>query len=183
MSNQWQAQPEQGNRLGLRLLTWAALHFGRRFVFCLLCFVVFHYFLAAKKARNASRNFLARALQREPTWREIYGHMLTFAVVSIDRIYFLSGREYLFDVHVHGNDLFARYKDCGCFLLTSHMGSFDALRVMGMGKRNKALPIRILLDIQHNPNALALIQSLDPALASGVIDAQTPAPALPNGAF
>lgn len=178
MTNQWQTQHERGNRFVLQFLTWVALHLGRRAIFFILCFVVTHYFLVATKARKASRDFLTRALQRAPSWWEIYCHLLTFAVVSIDRIYFLSGREALFDVRVHGNELFNHYNKRGCFLLTSHMGNTDAIRVMGMGDRRKLLPVRILLDIQHNANALRLIQKLDPVLATLVIDARTPAPAL-----
>jgi predicted LPLAT superfamily acyltransferase len=178
MTKQWQAQHERGNRFGLRLLTWAALHLGRRVIFFLLCFVVSHYFLVATKARKASREFLTRALQRPPTRWENYCHLLTFAIVSIDRIYFLSGREAMFDVRVHGNELFNDFPNRGCFLLTTHLGSFDVIRVMGMGERSQALPVNIVLDVQHNANALQLLQSLDPELASGVIDARTAPAAL-----
>jgi predicted LPLAT superfamily acyltransferase len=178
MTRQWQTEREHGNRFLLGLLAWVALHLGRKTIFVLLCPIVFHYFLVAKKARQASRLFLTRALNRAPRWWEIYYHFLTFAVVSIDRIYFLSHRETIFDVHLHGTELFSQYKTRGCFLLTAHIGSIDALRVMGLGERRKMLPVRILLDIKHNPNALNLIQALDPELASRVIDASTPAPEL-----
>lgn len=177
-AQQWQAQPERGNPFLLNLLTWVALHLGRRVIFVWLCVIVFYYFLFARNARRASRRFLQRAQQRAPKWWEIYRHLLTFAQVAMDRIYFLAGREQQFDVHIHGNEIFDQYKQRGCFLLTAHIGSFDAMRVMGMGRRADALPIRILLDIQHNANVMQLLQKLDPQLAAGVIDARTPAPAL-----
>lgn len=178
MSHQWQTQRERGNRFALQLLTWIALHLGRRVIFFILCFVVSHYFLVATKARKASQSFLTRALQRQPSRWEVYCHLLTFAIVSVDRIFFLSGREAMFDIRVFGNELFETYQERGCFLLTTHLGSFDVIRVMGMGLRNKALPVSIVLDIQHNANVLQLLQSLDPYLAANVIDARTPAPAL-----
>lgn len=178
MTNQWQTQRERGNAFGLNFLTWVALHLGRKTVFFILCFVVSHYFLVATKARKASQNFLTRALQRPPSRWEIYCHLLTFAIVSVDRIFFLSGREAQFDIRVHGSELFDNYKDRGCFLLTTHLGSFDVIRVMGRGMRSSALPLSIVLDIQHNATALQLLQSLDPNLAAGVIDARTPPPAL-----
>jgi predicted LPLAT superfamily acyltransferase len=177
-ARQWQTQQERGNPFLLNLLTWVALHLGRRMVFVWLSVIVFYYFLFARNARNASRNFLQRVHQHTPGWREVYHHLLTFAQVAMDRIYFLAGRETEFDVHIHGNALFDEYKKRGCFLLTAHIGSFDAMRVMGMGRRSDALPIRILLDIQHNANIMRLLQKLDPQLAAGVIDARTPAPAL-----
>jgi predicted LPLAT superfamily acyltransferase len=178
MTKEWKLQGERGNRFFLAILTWIALHLGRRVIFLVLYPIVFYYFLFAKKARSASRGFLTSALARKPRWWEIYRHLLTFAQVSIDRIYFLSGHERIFNVQVHGNDLFTEYKERGCFLVTAHLGNFDALRVMGMGKRNNALPVKILLDVKHNANALQLIQALDPELARNVIDASTPAPKL-----
>ena len=177
-AKQWQAQRERGSPVLLNLLTWIALHLGRRTIFACLYVIVFYYFLFARNARIASHHFLQRAWQRKPRWWEIYRHLLTFAQVAIDRIYFLAGREALFDVRIHGNELFDEYKNRGCFLLTAHIGSFDALRVMGMGQRSAALPIRILLDIEHNANVMRLLQTLDPLLAAGVIDARTPAPTL-----
>lgn len=177
-AKQWQTQRERGNPLLLNLLTWVALRLGRRVVFSWLCIIVFYYFLVARNARRASGHYLQRALQRTPKWWEVYRHLLTFARVAMDRIYFLAGQEHKFDVHIHGNALFAQYRDRGCFLVTAHIGSFDAMRVMGMGKRSAALPIRILLDLEHNANVMQLLNKLDPQLAAGVIDARTPAPAL-----
>ena len=176
MAKSWQQQREQGSPFLLAFLTWVALRLGRRVIFVLLCFIVFYYFLAVKTARRSSREFLSRALNRSPHWWEIYRHLLTFAVVSIDRIYFLAGREAEFDVNIHGHEVFDRFAERGCILLTSHLGSFDVMRVLGA--RRKALSIRILLDIKHNANALNLLQQLDPELARGVIDARTPAPEL-----
>lgn len=177
-AKQWQTQQERGTPFLMNLLTWVALHLGRQVIFSWLCVIVFYYFLVARNARRASRHFLQRALQRSPKWWEIYRHLLTFAQVAMDRIYFLSGQEHKFDVHIHGNEIFTEYKNRGCFLVTAHIGSFDALRVMGMGRRSDALPIRILLDIEHNANIMQLINKLDPQLAAGVINARTPAPEL-----
>jgi predicted LPLAT superfamily acyltransferase len=176
MSKQWQEQREHGNPFLLNLLMWIALNLGRRVIVALLYPIVFYYFLVATKARYASRLFLTRALQRAPQWWEIYRHLFVFAVVSIDRIYFLAGRGAYFDVRSYGQELVNGYKERGCILLTSHLGSAEALRVTGV--RDEALSIQILLDIQHNANALNLIQRLDPELASNMIDARTPGPTL-----
>jgi len=174
-ARQWQAQRERGTPFLLNLLTWVALHLGRRMVFIWLKVIVFYYFLFAREARRASRHYLQRVFGRQARWWEVYRHLLTFAQVAIDRIFFLAGHEHQFDVHIHGNSLFKHYQNRGCFLVTAHIGSFDAMRVMGMGKRKDALPIRILLDIQHNANIMQLLHKLDPQLAAGVIDARTPA--------
>lgn len=176
MSNEWRNQREQGNPFVLALLTWVALNLGRRAIFLMLCPIVFYYFLFVGRARRASYAFLSQVWKRPPHWWQVYRHLLTFAVVSMDRIFFLAGREKKFDLDIHNGDLFTYYQNRGCVLVTAHFGSFDAMRVMGV--RDQALPVRILLDIKHNPNALQLIQKLDPKLAEGVIDAKIPGPQL-----
>ena len=46
MAKDWQAQQERGTPFLLNLLTWVALHLGRRMVFVWLCAIVFYYFLS-----------------------------------------------------------------------------------------------------------------------------------------
>lgn len=176
MSNDWRNQREQGNPFVLGLMTWVALNLGRTAIFIMLCPIVIYYFLFVHRARRASYQFLTLALDRPARWWEVYRHLLTFAIVSMDRIFFLAGKEEKFQLDIHNGELFTYYQNRGCVLVTAHFGSFDAMRVMGV--RDQSLPVRILLDIKHNPNALGLIQRLDPALAKGVIDAKTPGPQL-----
>ncbi len=176
MTDSWRLQREKGHPFLLRLLTWAMLNLGRKTMIFLLCPAVFYYFLSAADARRASRGFLRQALHRSPRWWQIYRHFLTFAIVTADRILFLAGREKHFSFEIHGGEIFERYRHQGCILLAAHFGSFDALRVMGT--RTQSIPMRILLDIEHNRNVMNLLQRLDPELAAGVIDARTPGPGL-----
>ncbi|HWV16406.1 MAG TPA: hypothetical protein VN030_13315 [Cellvibrio sp.] len=179
MSNSWQQQREKGSALCLAVLCWIALHLGRRVIRVILAFVVFYYFLFAAQARRASRQFLAKVLPEEGALRrswQIYRHLLTFAQVSIDRIFFLADKKDMFEVQLHGLEALQKFSGTGCILLTSHLGSFDAMRVVAV--RNLSLKLRILLDIQHNAQATTLIQRLDPTLAAGIIDSQTAGPAL-----
>lgn len=181
MSNSWQQQREKGSPFFLAILCWIALHLGRKVIRAILALVVFYYFLFAAQARAASRQFLSRALPPEPRsalrwgWL-VYRHLLTFALVSIDRIFFLADKKNSFDVQLFGLEALQKFNGQGCILLTSHLGSFDAMRVVAV--RDLSLKLRILLDVQHNANASYLIQRLDPALAAGIIDARTPGAAL-----
>jgi len=138
--------------------------------------ITLYYWLTATKARRASRLFLRRCYGREPRWHESYRHLLTFAIVATDRIFFMAGHSHKFNVEVHGSELFTETLRNGGILATTHMGSFDALRVMG--RKTLSQPLRVLLDVQHNARAMALIQQLDPDLAKDVIDAADPSPAL-----
>jgi predicted LPLAT superfamily acyltransferase len=178
MSKEWQSQRERGHPFFLGLLTWIALKLGRQLLRLCLYPIIFYYFLTARTARRASQQFLTRALTRSPKWWEIYRHLFTFALVSIDRLCFIAGQEKKFNVQVYGNEIFNHYKNKGCFLVTAHLGSFDVLRIMGMGARADALPIKILLDVNHNSMVLQLLKKLDPVLFPAIIDAQLPAPQL-----
>ncbi len=61
-------------------------------------------------------------------------------------------------------------------LLSAHLGSFDALRVLSL--RNPDVSIRILLDVGQNAGLSDVLNTLNPKLASTIIDARRPGPAL-----
>ncbi|MCF6255579.1 MAG: lipid A biosynthesis acyltransferase [Gammaproteobacteria bacterium] len=174
----WHEQKERSNRTMLTLLVWAALHLGRRFMMLLLYPVAFYFLLTAATARRASRQYLTRALGRKPGWLDLWKHFYTFAVVSVDRLFFLSGQHDKYQIQVNGAELFQRYvtQKQGCILLVSHLGSFDVMRVLAT--KEQRLPIRVLIDRQHSPLAAELIDALDPELAAAIIDPAQSAPAL-----
>ncbi len=178
MSAHWREQKERSNRTMQALLVWLALHLGRRFMVLLLYPVAFYFLLTARDARHASRQYLTRALGRKPGWQDLWRHFYTFAVVSVDRLFFLSGRSDNYRIQINGAELFQRYaaQKQGCILLVSHVGSFDVMRVAALKEHH--LPIRILMDRQHNSRAAELIDVLDPELAAAIIDPNQPAPKL-----
>jgi len=178
MTAAWHKQKERSNRTMLHLLTWLALHLGRKFMALLLFPIAFYFLLSATSARQASRQYLTRALKRKPSWIDVWRHFYAFAVVSVDRLFFLSGRYANYQVQVNGYELFQRYltQKQGCILLVSHIGSFDVMRVAGVNEHD--LPVRIMMDRQHSSLAAELIDALDPVLAAAIIDPSQPAPEL-----
>jgi predicted LPLAT superfamily acyltransferase len=60
-------------------------------------------------------------------------------------------------------------KGRGCVLLGAHLGSFEAVRAMGLLGRQ--LDIRILMDEQNAPLIRGLTQTLNPMMADTVIQA------------
>lgn len=178
VTGHWHQQKERSNPMMLSLLAWIALHLGRRFMTLLLYPVTLYFLLTATEARRASRAYLNRVLGRAAGWPDIWNHFHTFAVVSVDRLFFLSGRFSDFTIEVNGAEVFQRYVDQGqgCILLVSHAGSFDVMRVPAV--RTHDLPVRILMDRQHNSRAAGLIDAMDPELAKTIIDSNQPAPDL-----
>ncbi len=178
MSKHWSQQQERGNRFVLHLLKWVALGLGRRVVLMLLVPIVSYYILFAKASRRASEDFLSKSLGRKPTWKEVWKHFYTFAVVSVDRFYFLTDKTRGLNIQLSGEEVFNQFVDAkqGCILIVSHVGSFDVMRAPAV--KHHQLPIRILMDKQHNARAMELLETLAPDLAEGVIDAKTFAPEL-----
>ena len=178
MTANWRKQKERSNRTMLTLLVWLALRLGRRFMTLLLYPVAFYFLLTATSARRASSQYLLKALGHKPGWRDIWRHFYTFAIVSVDRLFFLSGRYGSYQVQVNGAELFQQYvnKKQGCILLVSHIGSFDVMRVAAVKENN--LPVRIMLDRQHSSLAAELIDALAPDLAAAIIDPNQSAPEL-----
>jgi predicted LPLAT superfamily acyltransferase len=162
----------------LSLLVNATLTLGRPVMRVVLWPVVLYFWLTGKRLRRASREYLARALGREPTAMEVLRHFHTFGVVFIDRVYLLGGRRQALDIEAHVPEevLQAFNARHGCLLLVAHFGSFEVLRIKGM-LRDEA-PIRIVLDRRVGRMAMSLLEQLDPVMASRIIDASRRGPEL-----
>ena len=98
--------------------------------------------------------------------------------MTLDRVYLMADQFSRFDVRIFGYDqlVASRRMGHGVLLLSAHLGSFDALRVLSL--RNPDVSIRILLDVGQNPGLSDVLNTLNPKLASTIIDARRPGPAL-----
>jgi predicted LPLAT superfamily acyltransferase len=141
-------------------------------------FAALYFMIRRGPERAASRLYLGRILGRRPSLLEIYWHFLSFSTVTLDRLYLMADRFARFDVRTFGLDQLdaSLAGGRGTLLLSAHLGSFDALRVLST--RSPDVPIRILLDVGQNAGLSMLLNSLNPALASTIIDARRPGPAL-----
>lgn len=160
----------------LRLLVRSALLLGRPLMRIVLWPVAGYFWLSHPSARAASRRFLTRALGREPRALEILRHFHTFASVSVDRVYLLSGRDSVveFDTQFSEGLPERLTSGRGCLLVVAHFGSFESLRVPAV--RRRSVVVRIVLDRAAGQMALALLEELDADLAAGIIDAARPGP-------
>ncbi len=135
-SPDWTQAPERSNAVVLRLMCWIALTAGRRFSRLLLHPITAYFMLFSPKARRQSKRYLARALGREPHWRDGYRQVFSFAATILDRVYLLRGRVDLFDVRVAGHQILdaTLAEGRGAFLVGAHVGSFEALHTVGRRK-------------------------------------------------
>lgn len=169
MSLAWQTERERGSRQAIRFMAWVARRLGRPAARLLLYPICWYYLLRSRGPNRALRRFYARALGRRANWLDLYRHYLCFASTILDRVYFLRGRFDLFELTVHGMDDFDRLlkQGRGCLLVGSHLGSFEAVRAVGLA--HEAFEIRVLMDEQNAPLFRRLIAELNPQVAGTVI--------------
>jgi predicted LPLAT superfamily acyltransferase len=163
----WETQHERSTPRTMRLGIWLALHLGRGCMRLLLVPIVLYFLLTGGAAARASRDFLRHALQREPGWFDRVRHWYSYAAVMLDFAVTIDNEQVVLDATLQGR---------GALLLVSHFGSFEVMRVTG--RRQRRLPLRIVVDRAHGAMFTQLLEALDPALAAGVIDASQRGPEL-----
>ena len=126
----WLDQPESGTVTGIYLLGWTATRIGRWFPRMFLWPVVAYYYLTSAVTRRASRDFQRRVRGRYPTRREVFTHILRFAQVALDRLFFTVGKLDEFEFTRSGSEHLTAVRDrgTGALLMGAHLGSFAAMR-------------------------------------------------------
>ena len=152
----------------MRLMRWLSLHLGRKVSRWILYPIAAYFVLFSPAAKRASKQYLSRALGREARISEGYRHVLSFASVVHDRIYWLSDRHDLFDLQITGEGLIDAYQRAGrgVIFMGAHFGSFEALRVLGL--RN-GLDVRMLMYPDNARMVSQTLAAINPALADSVI--------------
>jgi predicted LPLAT superfamily acyltransferase len=137
----WSRIAERGSIWGIRFTAWCYRLFGRRLSLPLVHAIVTYFFLTDARGRRASRAYLRRvhadprgreSLPRPPGLRESFHHYQSFGLAIVDRLAIWFGRERDFEFTTHGLDYVDRLAEQGrgALLLGSHVGSFDALRLL-----------------------------------------------------
>jgi predicted LPLAT superfamily acyltransferase len=165
---QWQEHGERGTTIALRLLRFAALRLGRRVIRPVLYPLSLYFALTSSTTRRVSREYLARVLPHPPRFRDVLRHVFSFASISLDRVFLLTGT-YPFQIEGHyGPGTLETARTRGALLFVSHFGSFEVMRVGAM--RTHELPLRIVLDVNIGRRFMAALAELNPAIAAGIID-------------
>ncbi len=132
----WTRQRERSNLTSLRLMRWIALAAGRRISRALLYAAVLYFVIAGGELFRHSRRYLERALGRRATWRDVHRHLFTFTATVLDRVYLLRERFEMFEVEATGIEtiLGPVGRGEGVLACGAHLGSFEALRMVGQDK-------------------------------------------------
>ena len=164
----WTQRPERSSMAVLRLMTWLSLRLGRRASRPVLYLIAAYFVLFAPAAKRASKDYLRRVLGRPATIRDGFRHVLTFATVIHDRVYWLCDRPGLFDVQVQGDELLAGYRRAGrgIVLMGAHFGSFEALRMLG---DRHGLDVRMLMYTENAKMVTQTLAAINPSVKDHVI--------------
>ncbi|KAA9131406.1 hypothetical protein F3N42_08785 [Marinihelvus fidelis] len=170
MTTEWQSRPEVASAGLVTAFARVCLFCGPRLARLMLGPVCAWFWLARGEERALSRDYLRRVLGREPRWRDTWRHFWNFSSVTLDRLFILGADGRGIDVELSGTAALDEPLDAGqgCFLLGSHLGSFEASRVAR--HRRPQLPLRYVQDRRQNPAITALFESLNPSLAGEVLD-------------
>jgi predicted LPLAT superfamily acyltransferase len=163
----WRHIPEAGTVFGIRFLVLLARTLGRRIAGWCLYFVALYYALVRSIVRRASRDYLRRVGQRA-RFGDIVRHLHTFAQVSLDRLFFLTGRWDSFCFEAKNHDLLveAGKTGRGVLLLGAHLGSFEVMRCRA---KEFGVPINVVVDFSNAERINRVVRSLAPDIETRLI--------------
>ncbi|MEO6594492.1 MAG: lipid A biosynthesis acyltransferase [Planctomycetota bacterium] len=164
----WLNRSERGTVLGIKAAFRFATLLGRTTTKPLVALVALWYRLFDRRAVRASRSWLQRVTGRRPGFWAVYQHLRTFAQVTLDRVFLLTGRTQALTFTRTGNQLLARQAATGrgALLLGAHVGSFEAMRA---GGDDDHFRIQILGFFKNSKRINALLSELNPGQAAQVM--------------
>ncbi len=164
----WHEVAEKGSVLGIRLVVVLATMLGRRATRAVLPLIAAWYVLFHPTVRRASRDYLAR-LHGRASLGDVYRHVLCFARVTLDRLFFARGITAPFALSFHGEEYLRalRASGRGALLVLAHLGSFEVLRASS-GLRD--LPVNFLGYFRSARMINAALRELNPDVDARLIE-------------
>ncbi len=161
---EWTRRSERGSLFLIRFIVWASLRLGRPVTRVMLRIITAYFFVTARKARAASREYLARCLGRAPTLREEFRLLFSFATTIHDRVFFLAGRFEAFDIALHGAQLFDAG---GALLMGAHLGSFEVLRACA--RKGDGREVAMAMYEENAQKVRSVLATLDPTMDADIV--------------
>lgn len=165
----WIAYRERGSAMLLRVMAFLSCHLGRRASRFFLHVIAIYFFLFAPVVRRTSRDYLRRALGREPQASDRYRHVLSFASTIHDRAYLFKERFDCFDVTVEGEDWLKKSiaTGHGAILMGAHLGSFEMIR--SVARQEPALRIAMAMYEENARKINSVLRAINPTTMPEII--------------
>ncbi|AJP59735.2 acyltransferase [Pandoraea vervacti] len=180
----WWRRPERGSLLGMRVLAFACRCLGLRAARACLVPVVAYFALKDSQARSASRDYQQRLRDTtpeialpEPTFRQTFRHLLSFANAALDKFAAWSGL--LNERHVYVEDqqtLDAAANDSrGALVIGSHLGNLEMTRALA---RSRGIDrIHAVVYTRHAQRFRTMLASANSDFADNLIEVDDIGPA------
>jgi predicted LPLAT superfamily acyltransferase len=167
--SEWIAARERGSSWTIAFMVWLCRGRQRWLVRLLLRPVVLYFLLTGRAARRASLEYFTR-VKGSAGWRDCYRQLLCFAECLVDRVTLLTGEVEPFTVRSQGREqLQAMQRNGrGFILLGSHLGSFEASRLLVHEKAG--IDVHIVAYHAGSTRIRQALDAINPALADKVID-------------
>jgi predicted LPLAT superfamily acyltransferase len=173
----WSRIAERGSIWGIRFTAWCYRHFGRRLSLPLVHAIVSYFFATDARGRRASLSYLKKihadprgreSLRRAPGLRECFHHYRSFGLAIVDRLAIWFGRGDDFEFETHGLDYVDRLAEQGrgALILGSHLGSFDALRLLA---KRAGSTVNVLMFTANAQRINQVLREVAPELEANVI--------------
>src|SRR5260370_30076348 len=168
---EWVRHRERGSLWLLKVMAFLSLLFGSRARRVILHGIAIYFFLFGPSARRHSLHYLRLALGREPTARDRFLQILSFATTIHDRVYLINGQFEKFNISMEGEDLVLAHAPAGrgALLLGAHMGSFDGMH--SLSRRRHGLRVAMAMYEENARKIGGIPDAINPnwSAASGAL--------------
>jgi predicted LPLAT superfamily acyltransferase len=165
----WVRHRERGSIALLRIMAFVSLHLGRTFSRIPLYGIAIYFFLFAPSARRHSRRYLRLALGRQPSARDRFRQILSFATTIHDRVFLINGQFEIFNITLEGEPLILAQADSGrgALLMGAHMGSFEVMH--SLGRRRRGIEVAMAMYEENARKINAALAAINPRLKSDIV--------------
>src|ERR1700730_1797221 len=173
---EWVRYRERGSLWLLKLMAFLSIRFGRTLSRSILYGIAIYFFLFGPSVRRHSRRYLRLALSREPTARDRFLQILSFATTIHDRVFLMNEQFEKFNISLEGEAMVLAQvgQGRGALLLGAHMGSFAVMH--SLSQRQSGLRVSMAMYEENARKISAILAAINPQtvpdiVALGQIDA------------
>ena len=165
----WIGTRERGSSWTIALMSGLCRRRYRWLVDLLLYPITGYFYLTGRRAHRASRQFFRLATGQARRF-DYYRQLLCFSRCLVDRVTILSGEGDRFRVRPSGREalLAAQQQGRGLILLGSHLGSFEACKLLASDRMD--LDVHIVAYFAGSTKIRDALDAINPALRDSFID-------------
>jgi predicted LPLAT superfamily acyltransferase len=168
-SADWIRHRERGSMALLKIMAFLSMRLGRALSRIVLYGIAVYFFLFGPSARRHSRHYLRLALGREPTARDRFRQILTFATTIHDRVYLINGHYELFNFTLEGEAMVRAQAATGhgALLLGAHMGSFEVIH--SLSRRQRGMRVAMAMYADNARKISGILAAINPNVIQDIV--------------